>query len=437
MIDLYDTTLRDGAQYEGISFSVRDKIVVTKALDDLGIHYIEGGWPGSNPKDAEFFEKAKSISLNNSILTAFGSTRRQGIDVSKDKQIKMLLDAETPVITLVGKAWDLHVTHILETSLDENLSMIEDSISYLVKHGRRVFFDAEHFFDGYKANPEYAMNSLKTAYEAGAECIVLCDTNGGVMTVEISEIVSHVKQTIKSDIGIHTHNDADLAVANAISAVEAGASHVQGTINGYGERCGNANLLSLAANLKIKKGIDCISDDNLNKITSVSRLVAEIANMPPPDNIAYVGSSAFTHKGGIHASAVSKVEHSYQHVPPEIVGNSNRILISELSGRSNVLMKSEEKMGIKLTSDQAKKLLDLVKLRESRGFQYEGAEASFELMVKKVIHDQPSPFKLIDFMSIVEKKPGNDKIADLDTNEDITSQVMVKNSTQLRQVTDL
>jgi 2-isopropylmalate synthase len=426
MVDLYDTTLRDGAQYEGISFSVRDKIVVTKALDDLGIHYIEGGWPGSNPKDAAFFEKAKTISLNNSTLTAFGSTRRQGIDVSKDNQIKMLLDAETPVITLVGKTWDLHVTHILETSLHENLTMIEDSISYLVKQGRRVFFDAEHFFDGYKANPEYAMNSIKTAYESGAECIVLCDTNGGVMTAEISEIVSHVKQTIKSDIGIHTHNDADLAVANAIAAVDAGASHVQGTINGYGERCGNANLLSLAANLKIKKGIDCISDANLNKITSVSRLIAEIANMPPPDNIAYVGSSAFTHKGGLHASAVSKVEHSYQHVPPEIVGNSNRILISELSGRSNVLMKSEEKMGIKLTSDQAKKLLDLVKTRESRGFQYEGAEASFELLVNKVIDDQPSPFKLIDFMSIVEKKPGNDQSFDLDTNEDITSQVMVK-----------
>ena len=426
MVDLYDTTLRDGAQYEGISFSVTDKIAVMESLDDLGLHYIEGGWPGSNPKDAEFFDKAKKITLNNSILTAFGSTRRQGIDVSKDNQIKMLLDAETSVITLVGKTWDLHVTHILETTLDENLSMIEDSVSYLIKQGRRVFFDAEHFFDGYKANPEYAMNSIKTAYESGAECVVLCDTNGGVMPVEISEIVSHVKQTIKSDVGIHTHNDADLAVANSILAVEAGVSHVQGTVNGYGERCGNANLLTVAANLKIKKGIDCISDDNLNKITSVSRLIAEIANMAPPDNTAYVGASAFTHKGGLHASAVSKVEHSYQHIPPEVVGNSNKILISELSGRSNILMKTEEKLGVKLTSDQAKKLLDLIKTRESQGFQYEGAEASFELLVKKVIGYTFDPFSLIDFMSLVEKKPIDLTKSDFDSDQDVTSQVMLK-----------
>jgi 2-isopropylmalate synthase len=321
-------------------------------------------------------------------------------------------------VTLVGKSWDLHATHILETSLEENLAMISDSISYLVSKGRRVFFDAEHFFDGYIANPGYALQAVKAAAQAGAECVVLCDTNGGVTPTQIFDIVTIVRGETDVALGIHTHNDADMAVAGALTAVDAGVFQVQGTVNGYGERCGNANLLSIAANLKLKKGIDCISDEQLRTLTEVSRFIAEVANMPPPTAQPFVGTSAFAHKGGLHASAVAKVEHSYQHIPPETVGNDKRVLVSELSGRSNILFKVEEMgLGVKLSQAQARELLQLVKEKENQGFQYEGAEASFELLVRRTLPDYRAPFELVNFMTVVEKQSSGD---------DLSSQVMLK-----------
>ena len=404
-VELYDTTLRDGAQYEGISLSVEDKLAIAEKLDLLGVHYIEGGWPGSNPKDAEFFERARDLNLNGAVLTAFGSTRRADVSVEDDPQVASLLAADTPVVTLVGKSWDLHVHHILETSLEENLAMIADSVACVVADGRRAFFDAEHFFDGYKANPDYAIQTVVAAAQAGADCVVLCDTNGGALPSEIAEVVAAVRLASDVQLGIHTHNDSDLAVAGALAAVDAGVTHVQGTINGYGERSGNANLLSVIANLKLKKGVDCVTNEQLTALTEVARYVAEVANMPPPTSQPYVGASAFAHKGGLHASAVAKVEHSYQHVPPEVVGNGKRVLVSELAGRSNILFKARE-MGIdaELTQAQARDLLQTVKVNESRGFQYEGAEASFELLVRRSFPGHRPPFDLVDFTIVVDKR---------------------------------
>jgi len=418
-IELYDTTLRDGAQYEGISFSAGDKITVAKSLDELGVHYIEGGWPGSNPKDAEFFELAKTVDFQNSTLVAFGSTRRADMNVADDPQINSLLSADTTVVTLVGKAWDLHVTEVLETSLEENLAMISDSVSYLVEKGKRVFFDAEHFFDGYRNNPEYAVRVLEEASMSGAECVILCDTNGGFIPSDISEVVKRVNSFVDVRFGIHTHNDADMAVAGSLAAIDAGVTQVQGTINGYGERCGNANLVSVIANLKLKKGVDCISDKQLGTLTEVSRIVAEIANMPPPSGLPFVGATAFAHKGGIHASAVAKVEQSYQHIPPEVVGNTNRILVSELSGRSNIIMKTQERMGVTLDKSQARLLLEEVKEKENQGFQYEGAEASFELLVTRLLPGYRPAFSLVDFVTVVERRINSE-------NDKPTSQVMLK-----------
>jgi 2-isopropylmalate synthase len=421
-IELYDTTLRDGAQYEGISLSVEDKLAITRKLDQLGVHYIEGGWPGSNPKDAEYFRRVKGLNLSHATLAAFGSTRRAKTGVEQDANIRALLDADTPVVTLVGKSWDLHVTRVLETSLEENLAMIADSVSYLRAHGRRVFFDAEHFFDGFKANPDYAIQCVRTAAQAGAECVALCDTNGGTLPDEIADIVRAVRGVADMALGIHTHNDADTAVAGALAAVRAGVTQVQGTVNGYGERCGNANLLSIIANLKLKMGIACISAEQLEMLTEVSRYVAEVANMPHTASQPYAGASAFAHKGGLHASGVSKVEHSYQHVPPEVVGNAKRVLVSELSGRGNILYKVREMcLDVELTQAQAGELLEQVKLRESEGFQYEGAEASFELLVRRMLPGYEPPFSLVDFMAVVEKRsrPGGDE-------NDLSSQAMIK-----------
>ena len=420
-VELYDTTLRDGAQFEGISLSVEDKLAITAKLDQLGVHYIEGGWPGSNPTDAEFFERAKSLKLKNATLAAFGSTRRADINAKDDGNLLALLEAETPVVTLVGKTWDLHVTRVLETSLEENLAMISDSVDFLRTQGRRVFFDAEHFFDGYKANPGYAIQAVKAAANTGAECVILCDTNGGVLPHEIADIMQKVKSETDVALGIHTHNDADLAVGGAIVAVQNGAVQIQGTINGYGERCGNANLLSVIANLKLKMGIDCVTDEQLATLTEVSHYVAEVANMPPVGSQPYVGASAFAHKGGLHAAAVAKVEHSYQHVPPQNLGNEKRVLISELSGRGNILWKVEELgLDIDLSKSQARELLEHIKLQESKGFQYEGAEASFELLVRRLMPGYVAPFTLVDFVSMVEKREGNGHPAD------ISSQVMLK-----------
>ena len=441
-VAIYDTTLRDGAQGEGISLSVEDKLAICRKLDDLGVHYIEGGWPGSNPRDAEFFERAKSLTLANATLTAFGSTRRANISAAQDANLAALLDAETPVITLVGKSWDLHVTRVLETSLEENLAMISDSVAFLVERGRRVFFDAEHFFDGYKANAEYALQAVNAAALAGAECVVLCDTNGGALPDEIAAIVADVRRHTDAALGIHTHNDADMAVAGAIAAVRAGCSQVQGTMNGYGERCGNANLVSVIANLKLKMGVDCISDTQLAALTETSRYVAEVANMPPLASQPYVGGSAFAHKGGLHAAAVSKVEHSYQHIPPQHIGNGNRVLVSDLSGRGNILWKAREMCpDVALSQTQARLLLERIKHLESQGFQYEGAEASFELLVRRMQDGYAPPFALVDFVSIVEKRShayaqngnggGNGNHSDNGASgdgeaPDICSQVMLK-----------
>ncbi|MBF8267513.1 MAG: 2-isopropylmalate synthase/homocitrate synthase family protein [Dehalococcoidia bacterium] len=404
-VELYDTTLRDGAQQEGISLSVEDKLKITRKLDDLGVHYVEGGWPGSNPKDQDYFRRVRGVSLARARIAAFGTTRRAGITAEADANIRALLAAETPIVTLVGKASDLHVRRVLETTLEENLAMISDSISLLKRRGRTVFFDAEHLFDGFKSNPEYALQCIRAATAAGADCLVLCDTNGGTLPSEVWDTLSRVRQEVKAPLGIHCHNDADMAVANTLAAVAAGATQVQGTINGYGERCGNANLLSIIANLKLKMGIPCVTDGQLASLTEVSHYVSEIVNIAPNGGQPYVGASAFSHKGGLHAAAVTKVEESYQHIPPERVGNAKRVVVSELSGRGNILYRLKE-LGLDgvMSRGQIDDLLGVIKVQESKGFQYEGAEASFEVMVRRSLEGYRPPFELVDFMVLVENR---------------------------------
>lgn len=404
-VQLYDTTLRDGAQQEGISFSVEDKLKIVRKLDELGIQYIEGGWPGSNPKDVEFFSRAQELCRSKAVLCAFGSTRRPYIKASQDPNLKALVDAKTMVATLVGKSWDRQVTLVLETTLEENLLMITDSIDYLKSKGLMVFFDAEHFFDGYKGNPEYALRTIKAADEAGADYIILCDTNGGSLPYEVASAVEAVRGEVITLLGIHTHNDAELAVANTLIAVQSGVVQVQGTINGYGERCGNANLCSIIPALQLKMGISCLTEEQLAKLTEVSHYISELANLPPVARQPYVGSSAFAHKGGLHVSGIAKWEESYQHIDPEIVGNRSGVLVSELSGVSNIVYKAKEQ-GFDLSSrgEEARRILEQVKLMESRGFQYEGAEASFELLVRRAQIDYHPPFELVDFMVVVEKR---------------------------------
>lgn len=404
-VKLYDTTLRDGAQQEGISLSVDDKLNITRRLDDLGMHYIEGGIPGSNPKDIEYFKRVRNLSLSNSLISAFGLTRRANADVESDEGIRLLLAAETPVVTLVGKSHSGQVISVLETTLEENLAMLADSISYIKSKGRSVFFDAEHFFDGFKSNKEYAMQSLRVALQAGVDSIALCDTNGGMLPTDINDIVRSVRQETSSDIGIHCHNDADMAVANSIAAIQAGVDHVQGTINGYGERCGNANLISIIANLKLKMGIDCISSNQMSSLTQVSYYIGEIVNVYPNNSQPYVGTRAFTHKGGIHVAAINKMEESYQHVDPSLIGNTKNVVISEVSGRGNIQYTLKE-LGLEnvINRDQVGELLEKIKIQESKGFQYDGAEASFELMVKRQIEGYVPPFQLVDFLVLVENQ---------------------------------
>jgi len=402
-VELYDTTLRDGTQMEGISLSVEDKLKIARKLDELGINCIEGGWPGSNPKDAEFFVAVRSLPLTHARIAAFGSTRRAGTIAENDPNLRALVDAATPAVTLVGKANEMHVRQILETSLEENLAMIADSVAYLKGRGLTVFFDAEHFFDGFRDNADYALACLRAAAEAGADCLALCDTNGGTIPSKIAEAVAAARR-LDVPIGIHAHNDADLAVANTIAAVEAGATHVQGTINGYGERCGNANLISVIANLKLKMGIDCVSDEQLARLTEVSHYVSEVANMASNPQAPYVGLSAFTHKAGIHVAAMAKHQSSYQHVDPARVGNEKRVLVSELAGYRNVVAKlNEQGFHFSLNSDDAKRLLQQVKVMESQGYQYEGAEASFELLASRSLPDYQAPFELRDFLVVVRR----------------------------------
>ena len=404
-VQLYDTTLRDGAQREGISFSVVDKLHITQKLDELGIHFIEGGWPGSNPKDVEFFTKAHSLTLSHAKLVAFGSTRQPKAQTETDTNLQALANAGVNVATVVGKNSELQVIQALETTLDENLSMIADSIRYLKAKGLTVLYDAEHFFDGFKANSDYALQCLLTAAKAGASCLVLCDTNGGSLPDEITTAIKAAQKITDVPLGIHAHNDSEVAVANTLAAVDAGVGHVQGTINGYGERCGNANLCSIIPDLKLKMSIDCITDEQLAKLTEVSHYVSEIANLIPDEHSPYVGTSAFGHKGGLHVSGLTKWSGSYQHIDPARVGNQPRVLVSELSGQGNIIYKAKE-LGIDLPrkSKEAQKLLEQVKLLESRGFQYENAEASFELLVHRAMPDYQPPFELVDFMVVVENR---------------------------------
>jgi len=403
-VQLYDTTLRDGAQQEGISLSVEDKLKICQKLDELGIDFIEGGWPGSNPKDTEFFARVRNLRLTHATLVAFGSTRRAGCQVEKDLNLQALLQAKTKVVAIVGKAWDKQVTRVLETTLEENLSMITDSISYLKAKGLRVFFDAEHFFDGYKGNPEYALQVVMAAAKADAECVVLCDTNGGALPQQIAEAIKAAQKASSVALGIHTHSDAELAVANSLAAVEAGVIQVQGTINGYGERCGNANLCSIIPTLKLKMGIDCVTDEQLGKLSDVSRYVSEMANMPHNDRLPYVGDDAFTHKGGIHVSGLIKWEDSYQHINPELVGNRPHVVVSELAGKGSIIFKAKERGLPVPKGKEIEKVLEQIKLLEKQGFQYDVAEASFDLLLRQAQPNYRPPFELVDFMVVVEKR---------------------------------
>lgn len=405
-VEIYDTTLRDGAQAEDVSFILEDKLRVTEQLDNLGIHYIEGGWPGANPKDTKFFQVIKSLSLKNSKIVAFGSTRKASTRAKEDSNIKALLQAETEYVTIVGKSWDFHVTEALGVTLRENLEMIEDSIAYLKSKGKYVFFDAEHYFDGYKSKPDYALQTVMVSLSAGADCIVLCDTNGGTMPDETRKIFRDTRRQVKAPLGIHCHNDSDVAVANSIVAIDSGAVLIQGTINGLGERCGNANLCSIIPNLKLKLGIECISDQQLQHLRDVSHFVSEIANILPNRHQPYVGDSAFTHKGGLHVHAVRKKATTYEHIRPADVGNIQRTLVSDYSGHSTILHKAGE-YGIVVRPDDRPKLqevLHVLKEMEDRGYQFEGAEGSFELLMKRSLGLHRRFFNLIGFRVIVEKR---------------------------------
>jgi 2-isopropylmalate synthase len=402
-IEIYDTTLRDGTQGLDFNLTVEDKLAIAKRLDAFGMDYIEGGWPGSNPKDMDFFERMKSVKLTHARLTAFGSTRHKDSVVESDANIAALLQAETPVVTLVAKSWDFHVIEALGATLEQNLSMIEDSVRYLKSKGKMVIHDAEHFFDGYKANPEYALKTLEASVRGGADRLVLCDTNGGTLPDFIAERVKEVTSRFKIPIGIHTHNDSELAVANSLAAIQAGATHVQGTVNGYGERCGNANIISIVANLVLKLGFDQAQD--LTKLRELSHYIDERANIQPNLRAAYVSDTAFAHKGGIHVSAVNKNPKTYEHVDPAQVGNKRRVLLSDLSGRANILAKSSEFGETVDAKDPAvKEILDRMKELENRGYSFEGAEASFQLMSKKVRGDYQPYFVLHGFSVMMDKR---------------------------------
>jgi len=416
-VKLYDTTLRDGAQGEGISYSVMDKIRIVQELDKLGIYYIEGGWPGSNPKDMEFYLKIAKKRLKISQLVAFGSTRRPNSLPEQDRNLKALIQSQAKIVTIFGKTWDLHVKDVLRTTLDENLNMIKDTINFLVSKGLTVFYDAEHFFDAFNTNKEYSLRCLSYAQEAGAKAIVLCDTNGGTITSEISKVIREVRPQIKVCLGIHCHNDADLAVANSLAAVEAGTEMVQGTINGYGERCGNADLIPIIANLKLKLGIDCISDDKLKELTRVSHFVSEISNMKQRNDQPYSGSSAFAHKGGVHINAVMKNPKTYEHIEPTLVGNRRRILVSELAGKTGVLVRAKDlELDLSKEDPKTKRILKLIQKLEHQGYHFEAAEASFELLMKKALKIYKKFFELEGFRVVVEKQ----------SDRKITSEAIIK-----------
>ena len=394
----FDTTLRDGTQGEAVSFSVDDKIAIMHKLDELGIDYIEGGWPGSNPKDKEFFARARSLKLRHARLTAFGATRFAKNPVDKDPSVLALVEAETPAVAIFGKSWDLHVQRALNITEAENHQLIWETVKFLKDHGREVIYDAEHFFDGYLHNPDFALRTLEQASRAGADVLCLCDTNGGTITSRLAEIVAEVRQRFDGVIGIHTHNDSDVAVANALAAVEAGATHVQGCMNGYGERCGNANLASIVANLEVKLGHTTIGAESLTRLTQVSRFIAELANLPLRNDQPYVGQSAFAHKGGVHVAAVLKDSATYEHIQPARVGNHQRVLISDLSGRGNILYKLKEQgLEERINPEARRELLERIKHLEYLGYELEAAEGTFELLVREALRPGQHFFEVINF----------------------------------------
>jgi 2-isopropylmalate synthase len=382
----FDTTLRDGTQGESISFSVDDKLIIAEKLDELGIDYIEGGWPGSNPKDKDFFERARELKFQHAKLTAFGSTRFAKNPVAEDRNVRALVEAGTPVVSIFGKTWDLHVHRALGITLEQNLDLISETVAYLKEHGKEVVYDAEHFFDGYQTNAEYALKTLEAAKTAGADVLCLCDTNGGTLTGRLIEIVGEVRKRFDGVIGIHTHNDSDIAVANSVAAVEAGATHVQGCMNGYGERCGNANLASVIANLELKLGHTVLGPEKLANLSAVCRFISELANLPLRNDQPFVGRSAFAHKGGVHVSAVLKDSATYEHIQPAMVGNRQRVLVSDLSGRGNILYKLKQHgLADRLTEDARRELLERIKQMEYEGYELEAAEGTFELLVREAL----------------------------------------------------
>ncbi len=403
-IEIYDTVLRDGSQSERVNFSVEDKLRILSALDDIGFLYVEGGWPGSNPRDIDFFKKAASLKLKKTRLTAFGSTRKKGVPAGGDPNLRALVGSGVAYATIFGKSWDLHVRDALRISLDENLELIFDSVKFLKRHMDGVIYDAEHFFDGYKNNPEYALKTILAAHQGGADRIVLADTNGGTMPWDIESIIEAVKQEFPAGIlGIHLHNDSETAVASTLIAVTHGVRHIQGTINGYGERCGNANLCSIIPPLQLKMGYTVLGD-NLRRLKDISRLVDELANLPPNQYLPYVGESAFAHKAGVHVDAIVKNTKTYEHIDPSLVGNSRRILVSDLSGKANVLMKSKE-LGIKLAqAEDASRIVKTIKELENQGYQYEAAEASLDLLINRSMNRHRKFFRLVGFRVIDEKR---------------------------------
>jgi len=409
-IRLYDTTLRDGMQAEGVSFSLEDKLSIARCLDELGLDYIEGGYAASNPKEMQFFAEVAKLGLQNSKIVAFGSTRRADAKASDDASLNAILVCKTPAATLVGKSWDMHVTAVLGCSLDENLQLCADSVEFLKKQGIETIFDAEHFYDGYRENPQYAMKVLAAAADAGADVLVLCDTNGGSMPDQICEITKTVCEKFSSTvIGIHTHNDSDCATANCLAAVRAGALHVQGTINGLGERAGNANLCTVIPNLAFKMGFDCLSAEKIKTLTEVSRFIFEIGNLTPVMNMPYVGESAFAHKAGLHVDALRKDKRTYEHIDPALIGNERRFLISELSGKSNVLAELEK---AKIAEDKklAKKILIRVQQLENEGYQFEAANASFDLLVKKIMGTFKPSFELLKYYVTTERRTSGEMV---------------------------
>ena len=422
-IQIYDTTLRDGTQSEGFTLSSIDKLRIAKRLDSIGVAFIEGGWPGSNPKDAEFFERAQDMEFKHSLVTAFGATCRVQGGPEDDANIKALLDSNTPVCTIFGKTWTLHVTDVLRTTLEDNLRIIEQSVACLREQGRRVIYDAEHFFDGYKADSAYALETLQAAVRGGAETVVLCDTNGGTMPWDVESIFRELKLALDHPFGIHTHNDSECAVVNTLTAVREGAIQVQGTINGVGERCGNANLCSIIPDLELKMGYECLPEGNLSKLTDLSHFVMEVANVTPDEHLPFVGKSAFAHKGGVHVAAMRRSAQSYQHIEPEAVGNKMRVVVSDLSGRGNLLSKAEEHF-LELDVEEVVPVLNDIKELEARGFAFEAAEASVAMMLKRQEMYYKPPFELVDFFVNVEHRDGRGTFAEATVKVRVNGEIL-------------